>query len=68
VIRVLSRNGFIRARAKGGSHQAYKKQESARQRTVIVIEGRKEIGRKTLERIIDRAGKSEDEFLTVLRS
>ena len=68
VIRVLGKNGFERGPGTRGSHQAYLKPVPGGEPIpVIVIEGKKELPRGTLDAILDRAGKTRDEFLRMVK-
>ena len=67
IIRALLRAGFSQAPDRGkGSHRAfYKKDAEGRLRLVIVPQG-KDIPRGTLLAILDQAGLTKEELLTLL--
>lgn len=68
LIRALERDGWVRSRATSGSHQAYVKEfPDGRKRTVIVVEGKREIPRGTIRAILSRAQIDVEEFLKLLR-
>ena len=68
VIKALRAAGFEDAPKKGkGSHIALMKRDSKRVRLVIVPK-RKSLPRGTLHAILDQAGFTHEEFLTLLKS
>lgn len=69
VCAALERLGFVpRARSKGGSHKSYYKTLSdGTVRVAIVVLGKREIPRGTLDAILNQAGISVETFLKHLR-
>ncbi|MBF0459034.1 MAG: type II toxin-antitoxin system HicA family toxin [Nitrospirae bacterium] len=67
VIRVLEISGFHNAPKRGkGSHIAFVKTESGRTRLVIVPD-RNEIPKGTLLAILEQAGLTKDEFISLIK-
>ena len=66
IIQVLRKAGFIEAPKRGkGNHLAFIRQDPSGTRLVIVPYG-KDIPRGTVLAILEQAGLSRDEFLTLL--
>ena len=68
VIVAFKRAGFKRSKTGDGSHRVYVKVDQVDNiTTVTLLEGKKEISRNTLRRMLDRAGISEKEFMKLLK-
>ena len=68
VIRALARAGFRPARRAKGSHEAWVRDRADGGKNVtIVVLGRRGIVRTTLRDIVEKAGLTEDEFISYLR-
>jgi predicted RNA binding protein YcfA (HicA-like mRNA interferase family) len=66
IIKALQSKGFIYAPKRGkGSHVALMKRDSEKTRLVIIPD-RKAIPRGTLRAILDQAGLTKEEFLSIL--
>ncbi|TRZ88370.1 MAG: type II toxin-antitoxin system HicA family toxin [Methanosarcinales archaeon] len=66
IVRILKKIGFEPAPKRGkGSHLAFVKKDRGKSRLVIIPD-RKEIPRGTLFSILDQAGLSKDEFISML--
>jgi predicted RNA binding protein YcfA (HicA-like mRNA interferase family) len=67
IIAALQRAGFRSARRAVGSHQAFvRKRPDGRSDTAIVHLGQHEVARHMLSNIIEQAGMTVDEFITLL--
>lgn len=62
----MARAGF-QPRKAVGSHQAWSKETPERTFVTVVVLGKKEIARGTLEDIVQRAGMTMDEFRAFLK-
>lgn len=67
VVGALRRAGFREARRSKGSHQTFVREDAGRKWITVVVLGKKQIPRGTLENIIERAGLSAGEFLAFVR-
>ncbi len=67
IVRVLKKEGFEPAPKRGkGSHLAFVKKAGGKSRLVIVPD-KNEIPRGTLLSILDQAGLTRDEFISILK-
>jgi len=66
IIRVLRKAGFQEAPDRGrGSHRAFVKREPTGKTRLVIVPYGKDIPRGTLVAIVDQAGLSRDEFLSL---
>jgi predicted RNA binding protein YcfA (HicA-like mRNA interferase family) len=65
-VAALKRAGFEKARSKGG-HQTMKKVTPGRTYVTVVVLREKEIARRTMEDIIEKAGLTVEEFVGYLK-
>jgi len=68
IIKVLETDGFQLGKSKSGSHQSlHKRLPSGRTITTVVILGKREVPRGTLQHILTLAGMPRERFLELLR-